>query len=73
MCIDIVEIGLGLLMGKFDQFLTELFAHDAIKARYYRFTFLLIFLFSFGKNKKLTICLSFAYFAQSSKRKIFIP
>ena len=28
MCIDIVEIGLGLLMGKFCQFLTELSAQD---------------------------------------------
>ena len=28
MCIDIVEIGLGLLMGNFRQFLTELSAGD---------------------------------------------
>ena len=28
MCIDIVEIGLGLLMSKFRQFLTELSARD---------------------------------------------
>ena len=28
MCIDIVEIGFGLLMGKFCQFLTELSACD---------------------------------------------
>ena len=28
MCIDIVETGLGLLMGKFRQFLTELSARD---------------------------------------------
>ena len=32
--------GLGLLMGKFHQFLTELPAHHRIVAGYYHFTFL---------------------------------
>ena len=32
---------LGLVMGKFSQFLTELYARDMIIAGYYRFTFLL--------------------------------
>ena len=34
-CIDIVRSGLGLLMGKFHQFLTELSVHDTIMAGYY--------------------------------------
>ena len=33
--------GLGLLIGKFCQFMTELSAHNMIMARYYHFTFLL--------------------------------
>ena len=51
MCIDILSSigcpillscvsGLGLLIGKFRQFLTELSAHDMTMARHYRFTFL---------------------------------
>ena len=41
-CINIVEIRFGLLMGKFRQFLTELFAAPhTIVAGYGRFTFLL--------------------------------
>ena len=38
--IDIVEISLGLLMGKFRQFLTELTPRDTIMEEYYRFPFL---------------------------------
>ena len=36
---------LGLLIGKFRQFLTELFAHDTIMVGYYCFTFYFIILF----------------------------
>ena len=41
-CIDIKEIWLGLLMGKFRQLLTELSARDIIMAGYYCFTFLFV-------------------------------
>ena len=44
MSIDIVEIfALGLLIGKFRQFLTKLSAHDMIMAGYYHFTFYFMF------------------------------
>ena len=44
-CIDIVEIsGLGLLMGKFHQFLTKLSACHMIVAGYYCF---MLFFFNF--------------------------
>ena len=39
MYIDIVESGLGLLMGKFHLFLTELSLHNRIMAAVYGFTF----------------------------------
>ena len=35
MCINIVEICLGFLLGTFRQFLTELAPHDTIMAGYY--------------------------------------
>ena len=42
--------GLGLLIGKFHQFLTELSTYDTITAGYYCFTFL------FKKKKKRCNC-----------------
>ena len=45
MCIYIVENGLGLLMGRFCQVLTELSARLKVVARYYRLTFLLTYLY----------------------------
>ena len=41
-CIDIKESGLGLLMDKFHQCLTQLSAHDTIMVGYYSLTFLFI-------------------------------
>ena len=41
MCIDIVEIWFGSVMGKFCEFLTELSAHHRIVAGHYHFTFFL--------------------------------
>ena len=48
--------GLGLLVGKFCQFLTELFARDRIMVGYYCFTFLLLFLI----NIKLECAVDYA-------------
>ena len=43
MCIDIMEIWFGILMGKFLQIFTELSARDTIMAGYYSLMFLLAF------------------------------
>ena len=42
--------GLGLLIGKFGQFLTELSAHNMIMAGYFRFSFLFLLVFRENKN-----------------------
>ena len=46
--------GLGLLMGKFCQFLTELSAHYTTVAGYYNFTFLFLFRVNPGKEQILS-------------------
>ena len=40
MCIDIVEIWIGIVMGNFRRCLTELSAHNTIMAGYYSLMFL---------------------------------
>ena len=45
MCIDIVEICLGLLMGKFHQIFTELSTCDTTVSGYNRYVYIFIYIF----------------------------
>ena len=61
---------LELLIGKFRQFLTELYAHDTIMAGYYRFTFYFDWVEILWPSQPIMVmfvCLCWGFTAQSTQ------